>query len=178
VASAVALTTAGTLLAAVPGISARTVLASSTTPVPVVLAAPATAPVVAPPAATSRRVAPRQVAARQVAARQVTAAPPSSPETARSYAAGLGARHGWGAGEIACLDALWERESRWDAAAVNDGSGAFGIPQALPAEQMAAEGLDWRTSFRTQVRWGVGYVLARYGRPCDAEAHSQTYGWY
>src|SRR5208283_3150679 len=39
----------------------------------------------------------------------------------------------WGPSQFPYLNLLWERESGWDPAATNPASGAFGIPQALPA---------------------------------------------
>ena len=40
----------------------------------------------------------------------------------------------------------------------NPASGAYGIPQALPADKMASAGADWQTSAATQIRWGLGYI--------------------
>jgi hypothetical protein len=77
-----------------------------------------------------------------------------------------------------CLDELWGRESRWQATASNASSGAYGIPQALPAWKMASEGSDWRTNPVTQIRWGLSYVAAKYGTPCVALSHSNSYGYY
>lgn len=86
--------------------------------------------------------------------------------------------YGWGAQQWPCLDRLWERESSWSPTAQNSSSGAYGIPQALPGSKMASAGGDWRTNFRTQIDWGLGYINDRYGSPCGAWAHSQRYGWY
>ena len=36
-------------------------------------------------------------------------------------------------------------ESQWDYTAENATSGAYGIPQSLPADKMASEGEDYRT---------------------------------
>ena len=58
------------------------------------------------------------------------------------------------------------------------GSGAYGIPQALPASKMAAAGPDWRTNPATQIRWGLGYIGATYGTPCNAWGHETADGWY
>ena len=62
--------------------------------------------------------------------------------------------------------------------ASNASSGAYGIPQALPAGKMASAGADWRTSARTQIAWGLSYIDSRYGSPCSAWSHSQAHGWY
>jgi len=106
---------------------------------------------------------------------------PSGPvvpaSTAQAYAAGIVARRGWAASEFACLVALWNRESGWNAHAANP-SGAYGIPQALPGSKMGAAGGDWRNDHRVQIRWGIGYIAGRYGSPCGAWAHSQAVGSY
>ena len=86
--------------------------------------------------------------------------------------------YGWGSAQWPCLNALWQRESNWNPRAQNRSSGAFGIPQALPGSKMASAGADWRTSFRTQINWGLDYIDGRYGSPCGAWSHSQRYGWY
>jgi cell wall-associated NlpC family hydrolase len=84
----------------------------------------------------------------------------------------------WGAGQFPYLYMLWERESGWDPTATNPLSGAYGIPQALPAVKMASAGLDWQTDPYTQIIWGIGYIKATYGTPQAAWAHELTYGWY
>lgn len=76
------------------------------------------------------------------------------------------------------LDALWHRESGWNHLAENPSSGAYGIPQSLPANKMAVVGPDWRTNPETQIRWGLAYIAARYGTPERAWAHSERVGWY
>jgi hypothetical protein len=76
------------------------------------------------------------------------------------------------------LDALWHRESGWNHLAENPSSGAYGIPQSLPADKMAVVGDDWRTNPETQIRWGLAYIAARYGTPERAWAHSERFNWY
>ena len=45
----------------------------------------------------------------------------------------LASAYGWGSGaEWTCLDELWTRESGWRMVWNTAGSGAYGIPQALP----------------------------------------------
>jgi hypothetical protein len=85
---------------------------------------------------------------------------------------------GFGLDQMPCLDKLWNRESGWNQHATNAGSGAYGIPQALPGSRMASEGSDWRTSAATQIKWGLKYIKGRYNNPCGAWAHSQNTGWY
>jgi hypothetical protein len=89
----------------------------------------------------------------------------------------LNAAKGW-SNCWSSLKALWNRESTWNERAQNASSGAYGIPQSLPGEKMASAGSDWRTNARTQIVWGLSYIDARYGTPCEAWAHSESVGWY
>lgn len=101
-----------------------------------------------------------------------------NPGSAQAYAKGALASRGMGQGEFECLVALWNRESHWNVYAYNSGSGAYGIPQALPGSKMASAGADWKTNAATQINWGLGYVIGRYGTPCGAWSHSESSGWY
>ncbi|GAA4506372.1 transglycosylase SLT domain-containing protein [Nonomuraea sp. NPDC049486] len=87
-------------------------------------------------------------------------------------------KRGWAATQFRCLVKLWERESGWNHRAGNRYSGAYGIPQALPAGKMASHGSDWRTNPRTQIAWGLSYIKKRYGTPCRAWGHFQSHHWY
>ncbi len=62
---------------------------------------------------------------------------------------------GWSSSQFSCLDPLWAHESGWSVTAYNAGSGAYGIPQALPGSRMASAGPDWQTNAATQIRWGL-----------------------
>lgn len=90
----------------------------------------------------------------------------------------MAADRGWGAGQFSCLVSLWNRESGWNHRATNPSSGAYGIPQSLPAGKMASAGSDWRTNPVTQIKWGLDYIADRYGTPCGAWGHSEASGWY
>lgn len=108
-------------------------------------------------------------------------APPAGrpdPGTAQAIAADMVAARGWGGAEFDCLVALWNKESGWNAYAMNPYSGAYGIPQALPGNKMATAGADWQTNPATQITWGLNYIQGRYGSPCGAWGHSQQVGWY
>jgi hypothetical protein len=96
----------------------------------------------------------------------------------RTVARSLLAEFGFSTDQFSCLDALWTKESGWNVHANNPTSSAYGIPQALPGEKMASAGADWATNPATQIRWGLGYIAARYGTPCGAWGHSQSYNWY
>lgn len=67
-----------------------------------------------------------------------------------------------------CLNLLWEGESAWNFKAENPSSGAYGIPQSLPASKMATVGADYRTNPVTQIKWGLNYIKQSYGTPCGA----------
>ncbi|WP_327590690.1 transglycosylase SLT domain-containing protein [Nonomuraea sp. NBC_00507] len=84
----------------------------------------------------------------------------------------------WNLQEFRCLDNLWTRESNWNHRARNSSSGAYGIPQALPAGKMSGAGRDWRSNPETQIRWGLTYIKGRYGRPCGAWGHFRSHNWY
>lgn len=84
----------------------------------------------------------------------------------------------WGTSQFNYLYQLWERESGWNPDALNPLSGAFGIPQSLPAGKMASAGMDWGTDPYTQIIWGIGYISSAYGTPQAAWAHEESYGWY
>jgi type II secretory pathway pseudopilin PulG len=93
----------------------------------------------------------------------------------------LATLYGWTGPQWACLDALWTGESGWNHLAVNPTTGAYGIPQALPAVKMAKYGSDYMTNPVTQIRWGFDYISTRYHDPCAAYAFwlSQwPYHWY
>ena len=100
------------------------------------------------------------------------------PGTAQAIARDMLSARGWGDDQYSCLVSLWNKESRWNVAAHNVGSGAYGIPQALPGSKMASAGADWQTNPATQITWGLGYITARYQTPCGAWASSQERGWY
>ncbi|CAL8975990.1 hypothetical protein CELL_02193 [Cellulomonas sp. T2.31MG-18] len=100
------------------------------------------------------------------------------PGSAQAIGQQLAAARGWGADQFACLLPLWNRESHWNVSAQNSGSGAYGIPQALPGSKMASAGADWQTNPATQITWGLGYIAGRYGTPCAAYSHSLSTGWY
>ena len=85
---------------------------------------------------------------------------------------------GWDDYDFDCLVRLWNRESGWRVTAQNKSSGAYGIPQSLPASKMASKGSDYLTNYKTQIEWGLSYIKGRYGDPSTAWAHSQSKGWY
>lgn len=114
----------------------------------------------------------------EVATRQAPAAGTPDPGTAKAIALDMVLARGWGSDQYDCLVALWQKESGWNAFAHNKGSGAYGIPQALPGSKMASVGADWATNPATQITWGLSYIQGRYQTPCGAYGASQAKGWY
>lgn len=96
----------------------------------------------------------------------------------QEYAYSLFTQYGWSNNDFQCLVKLWEKESKWNPNAKNKNSGAYGIPQALPGSKMASEGADWRTNYKTQIRWGLKYIKQRYGTPTAAWNSFLKKGWY
>lgn len=126
-------------------------------------------------AAAAQRQAEADRAARDAQRQSVTANAASDPKAA---ARAMLADFGFADSEFSCLSSLWTRESNWTFTATNSSSGAYGIPQSLPASKMASAGADYRTNPATQIRWGLGYIKGTYGSPCGAWSHSQATGWY
>jgi hypothetical protein len=104
--------------------------------------------------------------------------PAPDPGTAQAIAFSLLPDYGFSASaQFGCLNDIWTRESNWIYNAEN-ASGAYGIPQALPGSKMASAGPNWETDPTTQIKWGLGYIQATYGTPCNAWAFWQANGWY
>lgn len=66
-------------------------------------------------------------------------------------------------------------ESNWDPTALNEESGATGIPQLHPDYHEIPK--NWKNPL-VQIRWLLSYVANRYGDPLGAWAHKQEKGWY
>lgn len=76
------------------------------------------------------------------------------------------------------FDNIITHESGWNMFAINPSSGAYGLPQALPAFKMFSHGLDWPINPITQIRWAYDYMNERYGSPNAAWAFWQAHHWY
>lgn len=87
-------------------------------------------------------------------------------------------RYGWKRKQHSALKNLWYRESGWNHRAVNPTSGAWGIPQSLPASKMRTFGKDYRTNPETQIDWGLDYIKTRYGTPRKAWKFWRAHHWY
>jgi hypothetical protein len=107
-----------------------------------------------------------------------TASAPVASGSPQRIAQAMLASFGWSSSQFSCLDPLWAHESGWSVTAYNAGSGAYGIPQALPGSRMASAGPNWQTNAATQIRWGLEYIKGTYGSPCAAWDHEQATGWY
>ncbi|MEQ4721388.1 MULTISPECIES: lytic transglycosylase domain-containing protein [unclassified Nonomuraea] len=104
--------------------------------------------------------------------------PVTTPNKNKRIALDQVVQRSWNLQEFRCLDNLWTRESNWNHRAYNRSSGAYGIPQALPAGKMRGAGSDWKSNPETQIRWGLAYIKGRYGRPCGAWGHWRSHNWY
>ncbi|MFD6552761.1 hypothetical protein ACFWNJ_23960, partial [Streptomyces sp. NPDC058398] len=104
----------------------------------------------------------------------------STSGSAQQFAQAALKSYGWGPSQWPALKALWNGESGWSYRAENASSGAYGIPQALPASKMASAGSDWKTNAATQIKWGLGYIKDRYGSPANAWSQWQARSphWY
>ena len=126
--------------------------------------------------AAAQRAAARRAAAHRASRSAVRSIAPSTGVNRRIGQA-LAAKRGWTGDQWTCLNNLWTKESGWSTQSGSPGS-AYGIPQALPGTKMASAGPNWRTDAATQIRWGMGYISGRYGKPCGAWRHWQSHGWY
>lgn len=80
---------------------------------------------------------------------------------------------------FACMEGIVGRESSWNHLVYNRaGSGAYGIPQALPGSKMASAGADWATNPLTQIRWMREYARVRYGSLCAAYSFRISHHYY
>ena len=96
----------------------------------------------------------------------------------QEYALSQLPKYGWDESEMDDLITLWNKESGWNPRAENEESGAYGIPQSLPAEKMASVGDDYRTNGKTQIDWGLQYIKDRYGSPSNALQYHLENNWY
>jgi hypothetical protein len=107
------------------------------------------------------------------------APPPANPSSAEVIGKQELADYGFSvSGQWQCLYDLWQQESGWNVYADNPSSGAYGIPQSLPADKMAMFGSDYLTNPTTQIKWGLYYIKSTYGTPCAAWDNEVNYGYY
>ncbi|MEU1077034.1 MULTISPECIES: transglycosylase SLT domain-containing protein [unclassified Streptomyces] len=116
----------------------------------------------------------------QVASRSATRDPASFPVQGSYTVAQVQAiaRQIVPADQFQCFSNIVNHESTWNYQAVNSGSGAYGLVQALPGSKMSSAGADWRTNPATQIKWGLNYMNSRYHSPCGAWSFWQANTWY
>lgn len=103
---------------------------------------------------------------------------PTNPSEAAALGHQMMLNFGFGEEQWPCLYNLWLHESGWTTTAGNPSSGAYGIPQSLPASKMAVYGADYLTNASVQITWGLNYIKGRYGTPCGAYDHWHAKNWY
>lgn len=87
----------------------------------------------------------------------------------------MATRKGYSSQDWDALNNIIQRESGWDPNAVNASSGAYGIPQILPASHPDAQ---LQNDPRGQLKWLFQYIGGRYGSPEAAWQFKQENGWY
>ena len=75
-----------------------------------------------------------------------------------------------------CLFDLGMIESGWNHKAINLTSGAYGIPQSLPASKMLTHGEI--NNPVVQINWMIDYISERYKTPCNALSFHNQNNWY
>ncbi|MDT2639548.1 tape measure protein [Enterococcus dongliensis] len=80
--------------------------------------------------------------------------------------------------EYGAINYIVNHESSWNPSATNPSSGAYGLPQSLPASKLASAGSDWRTNPITQLKWMRNYVNERYGGANGALSFWKAHNWY
>jgi hypothetical protein len=87
--------------------------------------------------------------------------------------------YGWDGVQAACAWWVVLKESSGNERAENEGSGAYGLGQALPRTKMAKHGDDYLTNPWTQAKWMITeYIPNRYKTPCGAKSFWLANGWY
>lgn len=90
----------------------------------------------------------------------------------------LNAEYGWSNDDYIAWLMIVKRESSFNPYAINKKSKATGLCQALPGKKMASHGKDWRTNYKTQLRWCRDYIKNRYKTPSNAWSFWQSHHWY
>lgn len=119
-----------------------------------------------------------QPSSRASAANRIQGGASAQVAECQAYAKQRCMDYGWSDEDYYSLVVLWNKESHWNMYAQNRYSGAYGIPQALPASKMATAGSDYLTNYETQINWGLNYIYHRYGNPTKALSYSNARGWY
>jgi hypothetical protein len=141
---------------------------------------PGTVPLAYPITGTSTAPGPGLTATNSSAGPPVIGGGSGTRATNIALAQQMAAARGWTGQQWNDLFALWERESAgtWSPTVTNPTSGAYGIPQSLPASKMASAGADWQTNPATQIKWGLDYIAQVYVTPSRAWQHELASSWY
>lgn len=90
----------------------------------------------------------------------------------------LNAEYGWSNDDYIAWLMIVKRESSFNPYAINKKSKATGLCQALPGKKMASHGKDWRSNYKTQLKWCRDYIKNRYGSPSQAWSFWQSHHWF
>lgn len=90
----------------------------------------------------------------------------------------LNAEYGWSNDDYIAWLMIVKRESSFNPYAINKKSKATGLCQALPGKKMASHGKDWRSNYKTQLKWCRDYIKNRYNTPSQAWSFWQSHHWY
>lgn len=123
----------------------------------------------------AKAAAAREAAVRKLAARTQTIAALVVPGTHADWMREAGIA----TGDFGYANYVISRESGWGVTKSNhEGSGAYGLGQALPASKMAAFGSNYLTDPITQLKWANAYAASRYGSWANAYRHwMQHHSW-
>ena len=87
--------------------------------------------------------------------------------------------YGWNDKDYQAVFKILQRESGINPNSVNRSSGACGLFQAYPCNKTIKNGYkDYKTNWKTQVRWGLDYIKYRYKTPSKAWSFWQKHHWY
>lgn len=85
----------------------------------------------------------------------------------------------WGAGEWEATYNIVIHESGWNPNSWNKKSTACGIFQAKPCTKTVKNGYkDYYTNWKTQVNWGLDYIMYKYKTPSNAWKYWKKYHSY
>ena len=113
-------------------------------------------------------VAPKQLWSSDAATVIANAKP--KPLSVREYVRKRASRAGWTYSEWLALAEIVYRESRWNPAADNQHSSAWGLFQMLKMKP--------GTPLERQTTKAIAYIKERYGSPIAALHHHDKHGWY
>lgn len=94
------------------------------------------------------------------------------------YAHQLVLSYGWSEKDYQAIVNIGYKESNWNPNDVNKSSGACGIFQAYPCNKVLKNYPDYKTNWKTQIRWGLDYIKYRYKTPTKAWNFWQKHHWY